>query len=58
MWNAAAVRTWENPTAKFGVMGADREKRADDGDLVYGVKQKLPLFGKPQAARKRRKPKP
>src|ERR1051325_9688965 len=32
-------------------MGADREKRADDGDLMYGVEQKLPLFGKPQAAR-------
>jgi cobalt-zinc-cadmium efflux system outer membrane protein len=50
-WNAAAVRSWEDPMAKFGVMGADREKRADDGDLVYGVEQKLPLFGKPRAAR-------
>ena len=50
-WNAAAVRAWEDPTAKFGVMGADRAKRADDGDLLYGVEQKLPLFGKPQAAR-------
>src|ERR1051325_3471592 len=51
VWNAAAVRTWEDPSARFGVMGADREKRADDGDLMYGVEQKLPLFGKPQAAR-------
>ncbi|HEY0550205.1 MAG TPA: TolC family protein, partial [Verrucomicrobiae bacterium] len=50
-WNAVAVRTWENPTVKFGVMGADRVKRADDGDLIYGVEQKLPLFGKPEAAR-------
>ena len=50
-WNAAAVRSWEDPTAKFGIMGADREKRADDGDLVYGVEQKLPVFGKPAAAR-------
>lgn len=50
-WNAAAVRTWEDPVAKFGVMGADREKRADDGDLTYGIEQKLPLFGKTQAAR-------
>jgi outer membrane protein TolC len=32
-------------------MGADRVKRADDGDLIYGVEQKLPLFGKPGAAR-------
>jgi outer membrane protein TolC len=51
VWNAAAVRAWDDPTAKFGVMGADREKRSDDGDLIYGVEQKLPLFGKPQAAR-------
>ena len=50
-WNAAAVRAWEDPVAKLGVMGADRAKRADDGDLLYGVEQKLPLFGKPQAAR-------
>jgi len=26
-------------------------KRADDGDLIYGVEQKLPLFGKPGAVR-------
>lgn len=51
VWNASAIRTWEDPTAKFGVMGAEREKRADDGDLIYGVDQKLPLFGKPGAAR-------
>jgi outer membrane protein TolC len=37
---------------RFGVMGADTEFRADDGDLLLGVEQKLPLFGKPQAARK------
>src|SRR5690349_2995793 len=43
VWNAAAVRTWEDPMAKFGVMGAERERRADDGDLIYGVEQKLPL---------------
>ena len=51
VWNASGVRTWEDPTAKFGVMGADRAKRADDGDLIYGVEQKLPLFGKAQATR-------
>ena len=51
VWNASGVRAWEDPTAKFGVMGADRAKRADDGDLIYGVEQKLPLFGKAQATR-------
>jgi outer membrane protein, heavy metal efflux system len=50
-WNTAAVRTWDDPMAKLGVMGAERTRRADDGDLLYGVEQKLPLFGKPQAAR-------
>jgi outer membrane protein, heavy metal efflux system len=51
LWNAAAVRSWEDPMAKFGIMGADRERRADDGDLIYGAEQRLPLFGKPGAAR-------
>lgn len=51
IWNASAVRAWEDPMAKFGVMGAERERRSDDGDLIYGIEQKLPLFGKPQAAR-------
>src|SRR5688572_16946522 len=48
LWNAAAIRQWEDPTAKLGVMGAERMRRADDGDLIYGVEQKLPLFGKLQ----------
>lgn len=51
VWNAAGIRTWEDPMAKFGVMGAERERRMDDGDLLYGIEQKLPVFGKPQAAR-------
>ena len=50
-WNASAVRSWDDPMAKFGVMGAEREKRADDGDLVYGLEQKLPVFGKLKATR-------
>ena len=51
LWNAAAVPMWEDPVAKFGVMGADRERRSSDGDLIYGAEQRLPLFGKPGAAR-------
>src|SRR4051794_41070446 len=47
--NARTVRTWEDPMAKIGGMGARTEMRADDGDLIYGVEQKLPLFGKPKA---------
>lgn len=52
--SVAAVRTWEDPMAKAGYMFSDdpRMMRADDGDLLYGVEQKLPLWGKPQAMRR------
>jgi outer membrane protein TolC len=43
----AAVRTWEDPMLLAGAMGARDEMRADEGDLIYGIEQKLPLFGKP-----------
>jgi outer membrane protein TolC len=46
------VRTWEDPTVRIGKMGAERSIRAEDGDLIYGVEQKLPLFGKPRASRR------
>jgi outer membrane protein TolC len=49
--NFESVRTWEDPMVRLGGMVADREMRADDGDLLYGVEQKLPLFGKPGAMR-------
>ena len=54
--NAAAaliggVRTWEDPMVQLGGMAAREEMRADEGDLIYGVEQKLPLFGKPGLAR-------
>lgn len=37
-----AVRLWEDPMAGFGVMAADREMRADDGDLMFSAEQMLP----------------
>jgi outer membrane protein TolC len=37
--------------AKLGGMAAREEMRADEGDIIYGVEQKLPLFGKPELAR-------
>ncbi len=49
--NQQTVRTWEDPMVRLGAMGAEREMRANDGDLLYGVEQSLPLFGKPKAAR-------
>lgn len=51
VWNAASVRAWEDPMARLGVMAAEEDMRANDGDLIYGIEQKLPLFGKPRAVR-------
>ena len=48
----SAIRSWEDPTARVGGVVAREEFRASDGDLVYGVDQKLPLFGKPKLARR------
>lgn len=48
----SAVRTWEDPMLKFGVMAAEEMMRRNDGDIGYGVEQKLPLWGKPALARR------
>ena len=50
--NEQSIRTWDDPMGRFGFMPAERSMRADDGDLLFGVEQKLPLFGKPQAMRR------
>ena len=47
----AAVRTWDDPMIMLGGMGAREDMRADEGDIIYGVEQKLPLFGKPHLER-------
>ena len=52
--NAGAVRTWEDPTAMVG--GSTFSSRgfdpAQEGDLAYGVEQKLPLWGRPKLTRR------
>ena len=50
--NSKTVRVWEDPMLKLGGMLSETEMRAEDGDVIYGVEQKLPLFGKPQLARR------
>ena len=50
--NVKSIRTWEDPMAKVGAMAADEMMRMEDGDFIYGLEQKLPLFGKPGAMRK------
>jgi outer membrane protein TolC len=47
-----AVRTWEDPMLRVGGLAAREEMRADDGDVIYGAEQKLPLFGKAALARR------
>lgn len=47
-----AIRSWEDPMARIGGVAAREEFRASDGDLIYGVDEKLPLFGKPKLARR------
>src|SRR6266511_2492458 len=52
--NAEAVRTWEDPMAMFGgsVYSSRGFDPTEDGNLAYGVEQKLPLWGRPKLARR------
>ena len=51
--NAEGVRTWDDPSALFGgsVYSSQGFKPSEDGNLAYGVEQKLPLWGKPKLTR-------
>jgi outer membrane protein TolC len=48
-----SVRTWEDPTVTVGLsMPAARGfKSSEEGNLIYGVEQKLPVFDRPALAR-------
>src|SRR6266496_4399618 len=52
--NAQSVRTWEDPMAMFGgSVYSDRGfSPAEDGNLAYGIEQKLPLWGRPKLTRR------
>lgn len=52
--NAESVRTWEDPMATFGgsIYGAQGFKPSEDGNLTYGVEEKLPLWGQPKLNRR------
>ncbi len=47
----AAVRTWQDPTLMLGGAPGSDVMRQEQGDIVYGVEQRLPLWGKPKATR-------
>lgn len=49
-----AVRIWEDPEFAFGgtIASSRGFDPAEEGNLIYGLEQKLPLFGKAAAARR------
>ena len=53
-FNAEAVRSWEDPMAMFGgsIYSSRGFRPSEEGDLAYGVEQKLPLWGRPSLARR------
>jgi outer membrane protein TolC len=48
-----SVRTWEDPVLKLGVWGSTPRgvPASQQGNIIYGIEQKLPLFGHPGLAR-------
>jgi outer membrane protein TolC len=52
--NAEAVRTWDDPMATFGgsVYSSKGVSPSEEGNLAYGVEQKLPLWGRPRLTRR------
>jgi outer membrane protein TolC len=53
-FNAEAVRTWDDPVGIFGgsVYSDKGFKPSEDGNLAYGIEEKLPLWGKPKLNRR------
>ena len=49
--NARSVPLWRDPEVMLGGMAAETMMRMEDGDIMYGVEQMLPVFGKEKAAR-------
>ena len=47
------VRNWDDPRFTLGgvVSGSRRGRIEEDGDLIYGVDQKLPLWNRPRLSR-------
>ncbi len=50
----AGVRTWDDPTASFGLWASSSRgfSSSEQGNLVYGLEQRLPLYGRPDLQRK------
>lgn len=49
--NARSIPLWRDPEVLLGGMAAEAMMREEEGDILYGVEQILPVFGKEKAAR-------
>lgn len=49
--NARSIPLWRDPELMAGGMAAETAMRMEDGDIIYGAQQMLPVFGKEKAAR-------
>ena len=49
--NARSIPLWRDPEVMLGGMAAETMMREEDGDIMYGAEQMLPVFGKEKAAR-------
>jgi cobalt-zinc-cadmium efflux system outer membrane protein len=52
--SVSAVRKWEDPTVSFGLWAPSSRgfQSSEEGNLIYGIDQKLPLYGRPDLMRK------
>lgn len=48
--NARSIPQWRDPEVMLGGMAAETMMRMEDGDIMYGLEQMLPVFGKENAA--------
>jgi cobalt-zinc-cadmium efflux system outer membrane protein len=48
-----SVRVWDDPTFTFGLWQSSSKgfEASEEGDIIYGLEQKLPTFGRPELAR-------
>jgi outer membrane protein TolC len=49
--NAKSIPLWSDPEMMAGGMATDQRMREEQGDLAYGIEQKLPVLGKERSLR-------
>ena len=51
--DSRSVRLWQDPMLGFGLMGASKMMRADEGDIMVGIEQAMPKPGLFEAQRRK-----